>query len=45
MAFSLLIFVKITNDQQHFMQISYTKFYPDWTVNLEGVHINFIYAL
>jgi 2-keto-3-deoxy-L-rhamnonate aldolase RhmA len=32
MAFHVPIFTKFMNTQQHYIQMSYNKFYPNWTV-------------
>jgi hypothetical protein len=41
MTFPVLIFTKLINAQQWYVQISYNKFYPNWTVNLanKGIYI------
>jgi len=39
-AFPILIFWKLMNAQQHYVHISCTLFYPDWTVNVESTVIN-----
>lgn len=40
MTFPVPIFMKLTNAQQHCVQISYTEFYPHRTINIEIVDIN-----
>jgi hypothetical protein len=34
------IFAQLTNAQQHHMHISYTRFHPNWTVNVERTDMN-----
>jgi len=36
--FSAQIFIKPTNVQQHSLQISYTKFHPNHTINAKTTH-------
>jgi len=36
-AFLAPIFMKLTNVEQHYDQIPYTKFHADWANNLESV--------
>jgi hypothetical protein len=36
-AFLPLVFVKLTNVEQHYVQIPYGKFHTDWANNLESV--------
>jgi len=36
MAFHVQIFTKFINTQQHYVQISYNNFYPNWTVCVES---------
>lgn len=36
--FAAQIFMKLTNVQQHSLQISYTKFHPNHTINVETTH-------
>jgi len=38
--FSAQIFMKLTNVQQHYLQISCTKFYPNLTMNVGTKHRN-----
>jgi hypothetical protein len=40
MAFSALVFVKLTNVQQHYVEISYTEFYPNGTINVKAAGRN-----
>jgi len=35
MAFSALVFMKLTNFQQHYVQISFTEFHPNGTINVK----------
>jgi len=34
------IFTQLTNAQQHYMHISYTRFHPNWAVNVEYTDMN-----
>lgn len=36
--FSAQIFMTLTNAEQHTLQISYTKFHPNHTINVETTH-------
>jgi uncharacterized membrane protein len=40
--FPVLILMKSKNAQQHYVHISYTKFHPDWTKNVENTYRNFL---
>jgi hypothetical protein len=39
-AFPVPIFTKLTNAQQHYVQIACTEFHPNWTKNVENTHRN-----
>jgi hypothetical protein len=39
MAFSPLIFTKLTNAEQHYVQIPYTELHQNWTINVESADI------
>jgi hypothetical protein len=38
------MFTNITNAQQHFVQIHYTKFQQNWTLKVENTEKKIIYA-
>jgi hypothetical protein len=40
MAFSALVFMKLTNVQQHYVHISYIEFHPDGTINVKAAGRN-----
>jgi hypothetical protein len=40
MAFARLIFMQLTNAQQHLVQTSYTKFQPNKIINAESIDKN-----
>ena len=39
MAFPAEIFMKLTNAQQHYVQLSYTTFHPSGTINLGSTNM------
>jgi hypothetical protein len=44
-AFPAPLFTKLTNDQQHYTQIKYTKFHTNHTMNAEKYRFKFIFTL
>jgi hypothetical protein len=45
MPFPASIFTKFAKAQQHYIQISYIEYHPNWTINVESTDINLFISI